>query len=354
MSAAAPTIKDVAALAGVSPATVSNVVNGTGRAGAEARRKVQEAVEALNYRVNGNAASLRGRRSRLVGMVVPAITNAFFAELVHELEARAVTDGYDIALVSSDEDPQRERERILTLLSRQLDGLIVLPACDDSLGAGLEAAALPPTVVLDRGLGLKEFDTLGIDNEAGGHAAARHLIELGHAGIAVLVSSLGRANIRERVHGTQRALAEAGLAGRARILVGGDTVDGLRAVLEQELRREDRATAVFATSNVATLGAIKAIHGLELTMPRDVSLLGFDDYEWMTALRPYVSAVAQPVAALAERAWALLMQRSQHARRRCEHVRLAGELRIRESTGRAPRSLPAGKAGARRKTKETR
>jgi LacI family transcriptional regulator len=126
------------------------------------------------------------------------------------------------------------------------------------------------------------------------------------------------------------------------VVVGGETVDGLRAAIEQELRREDRATAVFSTSNIATLGAIKAIHGLQLTMPRDVSLLGFDDYEWMTALRPYVSAVAQPVGPMSAKAWGLLMQQRAHGQtalawRPREHVRLAGELRIRESTGRSPR-----------------
>ncbi|GLS20209.1 LacI family transcriptional regulator [Labrys miyagiensis] len=331
-------IADVARLAGVSLATVSNVVNGIGRVAPETREKVSAAVEALGYRPNGIAASLRNRRSRLIGMVVPAVTNALFAEMVHEFETLATADGYGITLVTSDEDPEHERERILALLSRQIDGLIILPAADDSLGAGLDPIALPPTVVLDRGLGLSAFDTVGLDNVAGGYAAARHLIELGHTAIAVVAPALRLASMRDRIAGVEQAMAEAGRQGRARVLLGGETMEGLRRATEQELRRPDRATAVFTTSNVATLGAIKAIHALELSMPRDVSLVGFDDYDWMTALRPYVSAVGQPIGSMAAKAWNILLRRldagndTTPAER--EHTQMEGLLRVRESTGR--------------------
>lgn len=338
----APTIRDVAARAGVSTATVSHVVNSTGRAGAKTREKVLAAIDALGFRPNGNAASLRSRRSRLVGLVLPSITNAYFAQMANAFETLAMASGYDIAMVTSDEDPRRERERILALLSRQMDGLIVYPSSDESIGAGLDARALPPAVIMDRGLSLPGFDTVGLNNERSGYAAGRNLVDLGHRDIAVVVPSLDLAASRDRVRGVERALDGAGNRKGCRVVIGGHSIEGLRSAIEQELRREDRVSAVIAATNVATLGAIKAIQGLQLSMPRDISLVGFDDFEWMTALRPYVSAVSQPFGLLASRAWELLMARmaerrnsgSPQARQR---ITFDGELRIRESSGR-----PAG------------
>ena len=332
---AAPTIKDVAARAAVSTATVSHVVNATGRASAKTREKVLKAIEDLGFRPNGNAASLRRRRSRLVGLVVPSITNAFFAQMASEFEKRAIASGYDLAIVTTGEDPVRERERIEALLSRQLEGLIVYPASDRNIGAGLEARDLPATVVMDRGLELKDFDTVGLDNANSGYRAARALTDLGHRTIAVLLPDLDVAPSRDRAAGVERALTEVGAQSGCRVVVGGHSIDGARSVIEQELRREDRVTAIVAATNVATLGAIKAIQSLQLAMPRDISLIGFDDFDWMTALRPYVTAVAQPTDQLAQHAWELLEMRMEgRARASVRHLTFEGELRIRESSGR--------------------
>jgi LacI family transcriptional regulator len=325
----------VAARAAVSTATVSHVVNATGRASAKTRLKVLKAIEDLGFRPNGNAASLRTRRSRLVGLVVPSITNAFFAQMASEFEKRAIASGYDLAIVTTGEDAVRERERIEALLSRQLAGLIVYPASDRSVGLGLEPLGLPATVLMDRGLNLPDFDTVGLDNEKTGYQAARALTDLGHRSIAVLVPDLELAPSRDRAEGAKRALRETGAEGGCRILTGGHSIEGGRSAIEQELRREDRVSAIVAATNVATLGAIKAIQSLQLAMPRDISLIGFDDFDWMTALRPYVTAVAQPTDQLAQHAWELLQARMEgRAEPRVQHLTFQGELRIRESSGR--------------------
>jgi LacI family transcriptional regulator len=332
---AAPTIKDVAALAAVSTATVSHVVNATGRASAKTREKVQRAIDDLGFRPNGNAASLRSRRSRLVGLVIPSITNAFFAQMASEFEKLANASGFDLAIVTTGEDASRERERIEALLSRQLEGLIIYPASDHSIGGGLAPRSLPATVLMDRGLKLPDFDTVGLDNEGTGYRAARALTDLGHRAIAVLLPDTDLAPSRDRATGVERALAEAGTQTDFRVVVGGHTIDGARSAIEQELRREDRVTAIIAATNVATLGAIKAIQSLQLQMPRDISLIGFDDFDWMTALRPYVTAVAQPTGQLAQHAWELLEMRiAGRAPAAVNHITLEGELRIRESSGR--------------------
>jgi LacI family transcriptional regulator len=331
-----PTIRDVAALAGVSTATVSHVLNGKSRAGAKARDAVLDAVTTLNFRRNNNAASLRTQRSKLVGLVIPTLTNAFFARMSSEFEKQAYAHGYEMTVIASDESPDMERDRIIALLSRQLDGLIVYPASDVTVGKGLDTRLLPPTVLMDRGLQIAGFDTVGLKNEQAGRVVARELLAQGHARIGVLLPSLDLASSRDRADGIAKVIAEHGGTSECRVIAGGYSIDGSRSAIEQELRRQHRITAIVASTNVTTLGAIKAIQGLHLRMPEDISLIGFDDFEWMTALRPYVSAVAQPFEALAATGWDLLLKRMTGQAQGFQHVLLEGELRIRESSGRAP------------------
>jgi len=156
MAGGAPTICDVASRAGVSVATASNVVSGARPVGEASRRRLVEAIAALGYRLDRSASALRGKSTRLVGMVVPDITNIFFASLVHGVEALAERDGYDLPIVSSGEDAAEERRRVEALVARRIDGLIVVPANDDSMSAlagEADAARLPPAVLIDRGAG---------------------------------------------------------------------------------------------------------------------------------------------------------------------------------------------------------
>jgi LacI family transcriptional regulator len=337
------TIQSVADHAGVSIATVSNVLNGSGRVGPDSRKRVLEAVEALAYRPNSLASSLRSRRSRLIGLVIPDITNSFFAAIAYDLEEFASDTGYDFAVVTSRESVDRERQRVQALLSRQIDGLIAIPASDTSLlTTALNEASLPPLVVLDRGLNLPEVDTVGTDGEGGGYAATQHLLHLHHERIGVLVPTLDLGTMRDRVAGHSRALKEAHLSISPRILVGGPTVDGSRSAVEQELQRADRPTAIFAASSVAALGAIKAIHALDLKIPRDISLIGFDDAEWMVALRPSITTVSQPTKEMVKLSWNLLVQRMVSGRSvkgGYTTTRLPCALQLRESTGLPPISV---------------
>jgi LacI family transcriptional regulator len=336
LSRKAPTIHDVASRAGVSPATASNVVNGNRPVGEQSRARVVKAIADLGYRPNHLAAALRAKRSRLVGVVVPEISNPFFASLVHGIEEQAAHSDYELVLVSSSEDGASEQRRIEALLDRQIDGLIVVPSSDGSFTALREkrGGALPPAVLVDRGCGSPGVDTVGAECAAGALAATRHLVALGHRDIAVLTPSASLANIRARIEGYRQALEEAGLGLRERVCVGGQQLDALRGAIEQDLHRADRPTAIFALTNVAALAAIKAVRALGLDIPGDVSIVGFDDFDWMCALRPYLTTVAQPVDDFASSAWRLLMQRlSGVANAEDVRIELPCALRVRESTG---------------------
>jgi LacI family transcriptional regulator len=345
MAGKAPTIRDVASRAGVSVATASNVVNGNRPVGEASRRRVVEAIAALGYRLDRAASGLRGASTRLVGMVVPDITNVFFASLVHGIEALAERDDYDLLIVSSSEDAAKERRRIEALVARRIDGLIAVPASDDSMTAlrrGAGGSRLPPTVLVDRGGGAPEFDTVSADCEAGGYAATRHLISLGHRDIAVLTHSKHLKNIEQRIAGSRRSLTEAGFAGRERVIHGGHDLESLRGAIELELHRADRPTAIFALTNVCALASIKAARGLDLEIPGDISIVGFDDFEWMLALRPYLTTVAQPVEEFASAAWRLLMRRLKPlGANGVERIELPCTLKVRESTGPARPRLKA-------------
>jgi LacI family transcriptional regulator len=331
-----PTIRDVAQRAGVSVATASNVVNGARPVGEASRRKVLEAIAALDYRLDRAASALRGRSTRLIGMVVPDITNVFFASLVHGVETLAERDGYDLLIVSTSEDAASERRRIEALIGRRIDGLIVVPADDESMTAlkGVDGSRLPPTVLVDRAAESPGFDTVRADGFAGGYAAARCLLDLGHRDIAVLTHSKRLDNIEQRIAGCRRALSEASLDGRARVLYGGHDLESLRGAIELELNRADRPTAIFALTNVCALASIKAARGLGLEIPGDVSIVGFDDFDWMSALSPYLTTVAQPVDDFASTAWRLLMRRLKgDAESGVERIELPCTLKVRESTG---------------------
>lgn len=327
-----PTIQDVARLAKVAAATVSNVLNGT-RPVAEIRKeRVLAAVKTLGYRPNALAASLRRKETRTIGVVVPEITNPFFAALVHRIEELAGDSDYQILLASSNEDPKLEAARIRTLLDRRIDGLIVAPSRDEVEAVSHPIGALPPTVLVDRGFGLAGFDTIAADNVEAAYRGCKHLLSLGHRDIALIVMDAKLANFKDRIAGYRRALEEAGVAKRARVVTGGLDVESCRAAVERELKRPNRPTAIFSASYAATLGAVRAMRAVGLDLPRDVSLLGIDDSDWMAVLHPYISAVAQPVDRMATEAWRLLNQRLAGGHAKSARIRLHCTLHVREST----------------------
>lgn len=327
-----PTIRDVAARAGVAPATVSNVLTGGRPVSAMRRQKVLDAVAALGFRRNQLAASLRRRRSHTVGVAIPSLGNPFFATLVHHIEELAAQRGYQILLIDSGESEEQETARLAALLARDIDGLILVPAQDAARSLDRHAAYLPPTVLLDRGFGRAGFDTVAADNEAATEAACRHLLALGFRDIALVLSTTSLLNMRERAEGYCAALRQAGLAARAMVVDGGLDIETCRAAVEQELRRPDRPGAILAATCDATLGAVKAIRGLKLDFPGEISLIGFDDADWMTVLQPNLSVVVQPVRQMAEAAWHMLDARlSGTAPAEPARVRLPCTLRARES-----------------------
>jgi LacI family transcriptional regulator len=305
-----PTIHDVARAAGVSTATVSNVLRGTRYVGPELQQRVQDATAALQYSPNSVAASLRERRSRTIGVVVPDITMGLFPAIVRRLAKRAAFTDYQLILADSQEDPGWERERVRALIRRKIDGLIAIPCRDDSPMLEDVRQSGIPTVLLDRVSKGTDFDHVLLDNVAAAREGTRHLISLGHRHILLLASDPALRNVRERIEGYREALAEADLSGCENVLVAGhNEAERARQVLMPVLVGPGRPSALFAVTQTMTIGALQTLWEAGLELPKDLSLLAFDDSEWFTALKPFVSTLRQPTDDFADQAWAMLMAR---------------------------------------------
>lgn len=331
-----PTVRDVARAAGVSPATVSNVLTGRRNVDPAIRARVTDAVAALGYRPDRVASILRSAARSVVGAVVPELTNPFFAGLVERLEREAHAAGKRLLVAASGGDPAEEEREVAALVAWRPAGVLVVP-CDARFAARavLERDGVP-FVVVDRPL-LEgaPVDTVAVDNEAAAREGARRVIEVGHRRVLVVASSLAVSNMRERVAGV-RSIA-AGLKGiELREVEAGFAVDEAARLVAAELARRPPPTAVFALNNILTLGTLKALGQLGLELPKDLSLLGFDDYDWMEVFRPPLSAVRQPVAELAQTAWQLLARRLAAGAVDPRHVRLPCELAWRGSVAPPP------------------
>ena len=327
-----PTIHDVARVAGVSSATVSNVLRGTRYVGPELQQRVQEAVAALRYNPSV-AASLRERRSRTIGVVVPDITMGLFPAIVRRLAKRAAFTDYQLILTDSQEDSVWERERVRALIRRKIDGLIVIPCRDDSpMLEDLRQSGIP-TVLLDRVAEGTDFDHVLLDNAAAAREGTRHLISLGHRRILLLASDTSLRNVRERIEGYREGLVEADLSGFENVLVAGhNDAEHARQALLPVLAGSGRPSALFAVTQTMTIGALQTLWEAGLELPKDISLLAFDDSEWFTALKPFVSTLRQPTDDFADQAWAMLMARLNNDSSPTLRSEVHCSLVIREST----------------------
>jgi LacI family transcriptional regulator len=327
------TIRDVAAAAGVSQATAARALNGYGSVSAKALEKVSASAELLGYKTNIIAQGLRLGHMRTVGFVPGDIENPFFATVARHLGDTLEAGGYVTLLSSSDERVEREQKIIDTLRAHMIAGLVIAPT---SVASAPHLSTLVadgfPLVLVDRRVDGVDADSVTVDNEGGGYQAVSHLIELGHTRIAVLVDDLAISSSGERLAGFEHAFKVHGLSFDPKLIaVGGASRDGARNATSQLLGMADRPTALFTTDNFMTEGALRAIQDAGLTMPDDISLIGFDDFNLTTFVQPGVTVVSQPIAELGQEAGRLMLRRLKGERDEPHNVSLLAELVVRGS-----------------------
>jgi LacI family transcriptional regulator len=329
------TMKDVARLAGVSVATVSAVINGTAVVSAMRAKKVREAMEALDYHPDQVARSLRTGRSRVVGMIVPDITNPFYPEVILGVEQAARNAGYSVILCNSNEDPLQEKRHLNELFARRVDGVLI--ACSDVQHAYDRLLRRRfPLVFFDRIPAGLTGEAVSTDNVEGGYLATRHLIELGHEQIAMISGSPFLSTHLARTEGFRKAMQQAHLPIRAEyLLAAGLQIQGGYDTAVQLLGLADPPTAIFSSNNRTLLGLVRAIGELGIDCPEQISIVGFDDFAWTENFHPKLTTVVQPTFEMGSRAMETLLakiKRQGGEETASALVLLQPRLQIRQST----------------------
>lgn len=289
----APTIVDIARMAGVSPATVSRVITGSVPVAADTAAAVRKAVQELDYRPNLNAQGLVRGQSMAIGILTQHPASPYFGELVRGVELGLEGSGYHAIAASGYWDPEQEREALDLLSGRRVDGIVILGGTlpDAELAA---IATRAPLVVVGRSFAGHAAQRLKIDHRGGAAEATRHLLELGHERIAYLAGDLTQSDARERLRGYEEALAKAGIAPDTRLVATGNFEIGAgQAAVESLLDAGVAFTAVFAANDQLATGAQLGLYRHGLRVPDDISLVGFDDAPSSEFATPPLTTVRQ-------------------------------------------------------------
>lgn len=329
----AVTIRDVAVHAQVSVSTVSHVINGTRHVEPETEQRVRSAIEALNFRPNTLARSLRRPGTGMIGLLVPDNTNPFFAEVARVIENVGFEHGYSAILCNSDGSPNKEATYVDVLLSRQVDGLLVISTTSHTEFLSRIINADVPVIMVDRDTtDLHLMDRVVVDNERGGYLAGEYLLANGHRQIGCINGPSTATPSALRIDGFRRALAEHGVALPDQAVVSGDFqyASGERGMTEL-IARNPRLTAVFAANDLMALGAIHALQRMGKSVPDDVSVIGFDNIPQSAASYPTLTTIAQPIEQLGQTSILRLLERIRHSDMDPTKIVLEPELVIRES-----------------------
>lgn len=346
-----PTIVEVAQHAGVSTATVSNVIRGTKYVSPVVAQRVQAAIRELDYYPNEIARSLKVKQTRMLGMILPDITNPFFPEIIRGAEDTAFERGYFLVTANTDEQVGRERRLIAALRSYRVDGILLASAPGNDASHIQSIVNSGTSVVcLDRPVQGVDADAVLLDNVRGGRECVRHLILEGHRKIAIITGQLKAQNARERLQGYEEALREADIKVDRSLILEGDFRDesGYR-LATQFLQRKGRATAMFVCNGVMALGVLKAFEEMGVECPRDIALATFDDLVLDRSFHPHLTAVVQPSYEMGARAATILINRIEGTLiGQPSTIRIVPTLVIRESSVLArTASSPARRRGGR-------
>ncbi len=303
------TIRDVARLAGVAPITVSRVLNNVGPVKIETRARVEAAIAQLHFVPNVLARSLRFKRTQTLALVITDITNPFWTRVVRGVEDTARRSGYSVILCNTDENETIQLETVNLLLQKQVDGILLVPRRN---GAGLVERIRRQqvqVVVLDRRISGLPVDTVRSDSEGGAYALTRLLLEQGHRRIVLLSGPEDVPTAADRAAGFHHALAEAGCAAGCSVLYGEYSYESGKKLAVQALAARPRPSALFAGNNLIATGALHAAQAAGCLVPRDLSLVCFDDFPLELLVEPFFTTAAQPAYELGCQATRLLLER---------------------------------------------
>ncbi|MBO5154713.1 MAG: LacI family DNA-binding transcriptional regulator [Eubacterium sp.] len=295
----AATIKDIANRTGLGLATISSYLNG-GNVREKNREKIEAAIKELNFEVNEVARGLKTNRTHTIGVVIPELNNIFCTEIITGMEDILRKKGYATIVCDCRTDKKLEREAVEFLYRKRVDGIINMPV--DSTGAHLKqfATAKKPIVIIDRKLPQIACDSILVDNRDAARKAVDILIENGHRHIGLITGPEEIYTAKERYYGYETALSEAGIQVDPGLVVHSDyTIRGAVAGVEKLLDAHPEVTALFAANYEMTMGTMIVLNERGISIPEEISVIGFDNREFARALHPTLTIITQPTEAIA-------------------------------------------------------
>ena len=324
------TIRDVAKLAGVSTTTVSHVLNKTRFVSAEGKAKVENAVMQLNYVPNTVARSLKGGSSRVLGMLVTDSNNPFYADLIQWVDQVAYRHGYNLILCNTQGNIERAKDYMSMLSQRRVDGMLMMSS--DARQLPVSSYGTMPMVMMDSGPDRVGYDRILDDSEQGGYMATKHLLEAGHRCIGLLAGPLEKSNSQNRIAGYRRAMAEAYVeVDESWIQSGEFTYEGGVTAMAELLKQQKKVTSIFASNDLMAMGAIRVAGEHGLIVPKDLSVIGYDDIPGAKYFNPPLTTMRQPLELMAEQAIAMLLARMETPDREGQRTLLPPTLITRDS-----------------------
>ncbi|QLB15413.1 transcriptional repressor PurR [Mannheimia granulomatis] len=325
------TMKDIARLARVSTSTVSHVINNSRFVSEEIREKVLRVVKELNYTPSALARSLKVNETKTIGMLVTATSNPFFAEVMAGVELYCQQHHYNLIIATTNGDNERLQHHLQMLIQRKVDGLLLM--CGDARFSASSNLKIPlPLVVVDWWFTELNADKIFENSAFGGYLATKALIDAGHQKIGIITGNLTKSLAQNRLEGYKQALTEANITINPHWIVeshfdfeGG--ILGMNSLLAQE----EHPTAVFASSDTIAVGAYQAIWQAGLSIPHDISIIGYDDIDLAKYLSPPLSTISQPKSELGKLAVETLLKRIRSESTEFQTIMLEPELVIRNS-----------------------
>ena len=303
-----PTLSQVARKAGVGTTTVSRVINGGERVSPKTLAHVRRVIETLGYMPNEAARTLKGHRTKTIGLVVPSIADPFFSSCAEAVQAIARTNDSLLIVTVTANDSRTELDNLNILIRHRVDGLIIVPADSQShaLRDLLNRAAVP-VVAIDRPIGNSSITSVVADNFKGAVTATQHLIDHGYKRIVCLTGESTLYTIRERINGYRKTVESAGLP----CLLETSVKDYKSAeyAIKNLLGERHPPDAIFALKNSTTIYAFEALQKFNIAVPQSIALLGFDDFELASTVRPSISVIQQPVEEIGRRAAEILFEK---------------------------------------------
>lgn len=324
-------LKDVASKAGVSVATVSHVVNNTKPVSEKTKARIEAAIKELSYTPNFLAKSLKENRSKVIGLIIPDISNYYFTEIASIIEQRLNDAGYNMILCNSNENLELEIQHIQQLKAYMVSGMIIAPTTMDFDYRKLVASQDYPIVFIDRKLSTLQGDSIIADGACAVEEAVSYLIKKGHKRIGFIGANRGLSTTANRFLGYQNALKKNGIPLDSSLCVFGEPKINPAMSLCSQLFSQTNISALLVSSSLMSIGAVQFFTKNNIKIPEQIALIGYDDYIWSTITAPPLSTIKQPTSEIGYKAAETMLNRLEKGNTPITEILLNSEFIIRES-----------------------